>query len=1558
MSEGAHVSAPANQWTQISVTATAPAGTGFVLPVVYGLSLEQDEVFYTDDWQLEQPTDGGSASFAFSSSEPGSTFECRLDGPGAATGSFADCTPSPKAYTGLAAGAYTFSVRATDAAANTDQTPASSAFTVAGGDTQAPETTIDSGPGANLQPNPSFEPGVAGYRNDAGTVAQSSAQAHSGTSSAEVTRTQAGSGYSDLYDNDSSRWPAVTAGQKYTFTAWVRPTATRDFFIALLWRDGAKGHVDVSEGAHVSAPANQWTQISVTATAPAGTGFVLPVVYGLSLDQDEVFYTDDWQLEQPADGGSASFAFSSSEPGSTFECRLDGPGAATGSFADCTPSPKAYTGLAAGAYTFSVRATDAAANTDQTPASSAFTVAGGDTQAPETTIDSGPGANLQPNPSFEPGVAGYRNDAGTVAQSSAQAHSGTSSAEVTRTQAGSGYADLYDNDSSRWPAVTAGQKYTFTAWVRPTATRDFFIALLWRDGAKAHVDVSEGAHVSAPANQWTQISVTATAPAGTGFVLPVVYGLSLDQDEVFYTDDWQLEQPTDGGSASFAFSSSEPGSTFECRLDGPGAATGSFADCTPSPKAYTGLAAGAYTFSVRATDAAANTDQTPASSAFTVAGGDTQAPETTIDSGPGANLQPNPSFEPGVAGYRNDAGTVAQSSAQAHSGTSSAEVTRTQAGSGYADLYDNDSSRWPAVTAGQKYTFTAWVRPTATRDFFIALLWRDGAKGHVDVSEGAQVSAPANQWTQISVTATAPAGTGFVLPVVYGLSLDQDEVFYTDDWQLEQPTDGGSASFAFSSSEPGSTFECRLDGPGAATGSFADCTPSPKAYTGLAAGAYTFSVRATDAAANTDQTPASSAFTVTLPASFTDTTFSDFSAGTPGADTYVSETDNGEVTLKPTEGSEFSGSSLPAGWQSCPWSAPDPENCTPGTGATVSGGSLHADGAYARTTATYGSGRSLEFRATFNQQNNQHVGFGVDLNNSPNWAIFSVKFDGTFNARTNNGGAATDTPLPSSLIGAPHLYRIEWDATQVRYYVDGDRLRSRPTPRRTTQMRPLVTDLTAGGPELTVDWLRMSPYPGTGTFDSRVFDAGAGQTADWGALAWNSATPAGTGTTTSVRTGNTPTPDGSWSAFTPIASSGGDIPGNSRYVQYRAQLTSGDPAQTPTLSEVSIGYVANPDVTAPTITGRSPSPDATDVPRDTNVQVQFSEPMEQSTINSSSVHLQKQGSGTDVPANVSYAGTTATLDPDADLDPSAIYTVTVDGSVNDQGGNALGSPDGWSFTTAALSFNFTDTTASDFGAGTPGADTYVSETANGEVILKPTEGQEFSAGSLPDRVGELHLAGRSSPDLQPWRIHGLGRQPARRRWHSRHRRELRLRPRAGVRRNLRRRRLPARGLRGGRQHVGELGDVQHRQHEHPDPGSHQPRRRRTAHDTIPASRRHAAPLPDRVGRDAGPLLRGRQSDSGRDPQHRRLRRHPDAPDRQRLQLRRPRPLGRLAPDEPVRGLRRPSIRASSTLVPARASTGARSPGTRRRRRGPGSRSAFAPATRRTRTTQAGAPSPR
>jgi hypothetical protein len=90
----------------------------------------------------------------------------------------------------------------------------------------------------------------------------------------------------------------------------------------------------------------------------------------------------------PADGatlssGDASFAFSSSEPDSTFWCSLDG-----GAYAACT-SPMAPATLSEGQHTFAVVATDAAANNDPTPATRIFTVGATTTTTRVSVLDYG-----------------------------------------------------------------------------------------------------------------------------------------------------------------------------------------------------------------------------------------------------------------------------------------------------------------------------------------------------------------------------------------------------------------------------------------------------------------------------------------------------------------------------------------------------------------------------------------------------------------------------------------------------------------------------------------------------------------------------------------------------------------------------------------------------------------------------------------------------------------------------------------------------------------------------------------------------------------------------------------------------------------------------------------------------------------------------------------------------------------------------------------------------------------------------------------------------------------
>jgi hypothetical protein len=74
------------------------------------------------------PSNDVSPEFEFTSSEAGSTFECKLD-----SDAFATCV-SPESVS-VPAGTHTFSVRATDAAGNVDITPASYTWTV---DTTAP----------------------------------------------------------------------------------------------------------------------------------------------------------------------------------------------------------------------------------------------------------------------------------------------------------------------------------------------------------------------------------------------------------------------------------------------------------------------------------------------------------------------------------------------------------------------------------------------------------------------------------------------------------------------------------------------------------------------------------------------------------------------------------------------------------------------------------------------------------------------------------------------------------------------------------------------------------------------------------------------------------------------------------------------------------------------------------------------------------------------------------------------------------------------------------------------------------------------------------------------------------------------------------------------------------------------------------------------------------------------------------------------------------------------------------------------------------------------------
>jgi Bacterial TSP3 repeat/Right handed beta helix region len=149
---------------------------------------------------------------------------------------------------------------------------------------------------------------------------------------------------------------------------------------------------------------------------------------------------------------------------------------------------------------------------------------------------------------------------------------------------------------------------------------------------KAYSDLAAGSHI---------FSVKATDAGGNADTSPATRRWTVQgTTPPPATDTTPPETTIDSGpagtttavGASFEFSSSESGSTYQCSLD-----SGSWGSCV-SPKSYSGLAVGSHAFSVKATDAAGNTDASPATRSWTVAStADTTPPNTSISAGPGSS---------------------------------------------------------------------------------------------------------------------------------------------------------------------------------------------------------------------------------------------------------------------------------------------------------------------------------------------------------------------------------------------------------------------------------------------------------------------------------------------------------------------------------------------------------------------------------------------------------------------------------------------------------------------------------------------------------------------------------------------------------------------------------------------------------------------------------------------------------------------------------------------------------------------------------------------------------
>jgi hypothetical protein len=275
--------------------------------------------------------------------------------------------------------------------------------------------------------------------------------------------------------------------------------------------------------------------------------------------------------------------------------------------------------------------------------------------------------------------------------------------------------------------------------------------------------------------------------------------------------------------AGFNFSSSESKSTFACKLDG-----GSWRRCT-APRSYSSLTVGDHQFSVRATDAAGNTDRSPATYGWTVTAPVASSPPPETAPAPSEPPAPEPESEPNPPADTSAPETSISAGPEASTTATEASFTFASSEDGSTFACKLDSGAWAACSSPESYSsLTVGAHQFSVR--------ATDAAGNADATPASQ------EW---AVTTPPPPDT----------SAPETSISAGP----EANTTATTASFTFAASEDGSTFACKLDG-----GSWSGCS-SPKGYSSVSVGSHQFSVRATDAAGNTDATPASDSWTVTAP---------------------------------------------------------------------------------------------------------------------------------------------------------------------------------------------------------------------------------------------------------------------------------------------------------------------------------------------------------------------------------------------------------------------------------------------------------------------------------------------------------------------------------------------------------------------------------------------------------------------------------------------------------------------------------------------------------------------
>lgn len=755
----------------------------------------------------------GSTFFEFASSEAESTFECSFEMT-SDPDDFGSCA-NPFEQSGLGDALYTFKVRATDPAGNVDTVGAVRNF------------EVDSPPNTSILPGSDVQDGGRTKKTEPSFVFESN-------------------------ENDATFECRVDSGDADAWAACSSPFATSF----------------LGDGEHTFEVRAVDTQSRPDLT-PAKVAFtvdtVLPVSNFTSGPEDGAFTSD----------ATPEFGFESSKSDSTFVCSTD-----DGPFDACS-SPVTIGPLSEGDHTFAIKAVDDVTNEESPANEVSFTV---DLTTPTTTVTVPTEAEAftTNQPSFEfsadeaatfecqidgedwvecesPFETDELADGAHTFGVRATDRAGNIESPVSRNftteapptvEITSGIADgAVSNQASQAFSFEASEvDATFECRVDSSAPGDWAAC---NSGIEL-TGLTGGSHT------FEVRAVAFTAPNDTS-LKPAKRTFSIDLSK----PSTQITSgPADGStitsaSTSFDFSSNDGGVSFECRIDSTDA--GDWDACT-SPQSIGSLAEGAHTFEVRATDEAGNVEDPAKKVAFSV---DITTPVTTITVGPegGSTItDPTPTFEftsseagtfdckvdggnfssctsPFTTGNLSDGShTVTIRSTDSHGLVEATPPSRTFTVDGTAPNVSitsgpngltNDKTPSFAFTSNEASTFECKVDSGAFASCaspFTTAELNDGAHTFsVRGTDGAgNVSSPANR--SFTVDATAPVVTITKAPA---------------------PAVGEtSASVEFNASENGAAFECSLDG-----AAFAACT-SPHSMNGLAVGAHTIQVRATDEAGN------------------------------------------------------------------------------------------------------------------------------------------------------------------------------------------------------------------------------------------------------------------------------------------------------------------------------------------------------------------------------------------------------------------------------------------------------------------------------------------------------------------------------------------------------------------------------------------------------------------------------------------------------------------------------------------------------------------------------------